>query len=124
VQAPSAAQAMSLDSQRMWTVVAARLALGIPRTQIQTEGYSLYPNTDTRGRIVSFSVDDTLLVETSHLSLVGPMLGAAVSHGANMVESVQFGVANPSSLERQTQVLALDDARAQARRRFSVWACS
>lgn len=114
VQAAQAATAMAQESARMDAIVAALEAAGVAKSDIQTQGYSISPNTNANGTVTGFTVSDTLQVTTTDLSKVGQILDRAVSAGANTVEDVSFTVSHPASYETLAEAAALADAHRQA----------
>ena len=114
VVAPTASGAMSEEGSRMTRIVSALTQVGVTRSQMETQGYNIYPNTNSSGTVTGFTVSDTLSIQLSDLAKVGAVLDAAVRHGANTVQNVAFTVANQSTDKVHAEGLALADAKRQA----------
>lgn len=119
-QAPSARQAFEAAARRVENVIAAVLALGVPRRDLQTAALSLAPvyRTDERTRqpqLAGYRASYTLQVLLQDPAQAGAVVDAAVEAGANRVESIEFSVQNAGALQQQALAQAVADALAQAR---------
>ncbi|MBQ7705507.1 MAG: SIMPL domain-containing protein [Selenomonadaceae bacterium] len=92
-------------------------ALGIDKKNIRTGNYSFYPyyRQDNNRRIADgYEANNTVTVIVDDLNLVGKVIDAALSHGANQIDSLEFGIKNKSNLQNEAIRLAVRDARAKA----------
>lgn len=117
-QASTASAALAGDDEVMQRVITALEAKGVPEKRIQTQNLSVNPvysqsDTGPTNRIVGWDANDTLLVSTDP-ARVGTLIDAAMAAGANMLNSVSFGPANPSQVQQQAEAAAVVDARNQA----------
>jgi uncharacterized protein YggE len=117
-RATTAAAAAAENATKTQSVLAALRSLGLTNDQLSTINYNVYP--DQRydpGKdpvIVGYNVTNTVLVDVRKLNQVGPVIDAALSHGANMVNSLQFYASNTETARRAAIATAIEKARADA----------
>ena len=116
---PTAAAAQSAASATLTRVAQAIAALGVPAERIQSASVVLFPETRTdpetnQVHTVGFRAEQTLTVTTPNLAQVGPIIDAAVSQGANIVENISFTVREPTQAQLAAIGLASRDAQLQA----------
>ena len=117
-RAATAAAAAAENANKQQAVLGALRALGLGADQLSTINYNVYPEQRyDQGKepvIVAYNVTNTVLVEVRKLSQVGPVIDAALSHGANMITSLQFYASNTESARRVAIATAIEKARADA----------
>ena len=117
-RATTAAGAAAENATKQQSVIAALRALGLENDQLSTINYNLYPEQRyEQGKepvIVAYNVTNTILVDVRKLSQVGPVIDAALSHGANMIASLQFYASNTETARRSAIATAIEKARADA----------
>jgi uncharacterized protein YggE len=117
-RAPTAAAAAAENANKQQSVLTALRALGLGNDQLSTINYNVYPEQRyEQGRepvIVGYNVTNTILVDVRKLSQVGPVIDAALSHGANMITSLQFYASNTETARRTAIASAIEKARADA----------
>ncbi len=117
-RAATAAAAAAENSNKQQSVMAALRNLGFGNDQLSTINYNVYPEQRyEQGKepaIVAYNVTNTILVEVRKLSQVGPAIDAALSHGANMITSLQFFASNTEIARRTAIASAIEKARADA----------
>ena len=117
-RATTAAAAAAENATKTQSVLAALRSLELTNDQLSTVNYNVYP--DQRfdpGKdpvIVGYNVTNTVLADVRKLSQVGPVIDAALSHGANMVNSLQFYASNTDAARRAAIASAIEKARADA----------
>src|SRR5207237_9078401 len=93
-------------------------ASGFTNDQLSTVNYNVYPEQRyDQGKepvTVGYNVTNTVLVDVRKLSQVGPAIDAALSHGANMITSLQFYASNTEAARRTAIQTAIEKARADA----------
>ena len=92
-------------------------ALGIDKKNIRTGNYSFYPNyrQENNRRIADgYEATNTVTVIVDDLNLTGKVIDAALSNGANKIDSLEFGVKDKTKLQNDAIRLAVRDARAKA----------
>jgi uncharacterized protein YggE len=117
-RAATATAAAAENATRQQSVLAALRALGLGNDQLSTVNYNVYPEMRyDQGRepvISGYNVTNTILVDVRRLNQVGPVIDAALSHGANMIASLQFYASNTEAARRTAIATAIDKARADA----------
>lgn len=113
-----AGDAQAQNARSAQAIVNSILALGIERKDIHTSNYNFYPtykqNEKKRNEIDGYRVTNSVNVTVDDLSLVGKVIDAALSNGANEINSLDFTVKDQSSLRRQALQLAARSAREKA----------
>jgi uncharacterized protein YggE len=117
--APTAAAALSGNNSRMNSVFAALKKLGVPDRNIQTSGFSVFPqytNGDNNNprRLTGYQVSNTVSVKLEEIDRTGPALDALVAAGANQMNGISFDIARPEPLLDQARADAVTDARHRA----------
>jgi uncharacterized protein YggE len=117
-RAATAAAAAADNAAKLQSVLTALRALGLGNDQLSTVNYNVYPEQryqeGKEPEIVGYNVTNTVLVEVRKLAQVGPVLDAALSHGANMITSLQFSASNTEAARRSAIAVAIEKARADA----------
>ena len=113
---PSAVQAANAKAAS--SVINSIVALGIERRNISTGNYSfnpVYRHTDNGKRILEgYEATNSVTIIVDDLSLVGKIIDAALSHGANRVNSLNFGLRDKAAYQDQALRLAVLDAKRKA----------
>jgi uncharacterized protein YggE len=118
-----AKKALAANSRSMQQVINRLLKLGISKKEYSTHQLSVQPiwssrprNADSqwRSQITGYRVNNTLQVTTKKLDLVGDIINEAASAGANQVQSIRFGLANPRQYRSQAISQAVENAREDA----------
>jgi uncharacterized protein YggE len=98
--------------------MAALRALGLTNDQLSTINYNVSPEQRyEQGKepiTVGYSVTNTILVDVRRLNQVGLVIDAALSHGANLITSLQFYASNTEAARRSAIGMAIEKARADA----------
>lgn len=117
-RAPTAAAAAADNANKQQSVMVALRALGLGNDQLSTINYNVYPEQryqqGKEPEIVAYNVTNTILVDVRKLGQVGPVIDAALSHGANMITSLQFYASNTETARRTAIASAIEKARADA----------
>ena len=114
----TAAAAAAENANKQQAVLTALRALGLGNDQLSTINYNVYPEQRyEQGKepvIVAYNVTNTILADVRKLTQVGPVIDAALSHGANMITSLQFYASNTEAARRTAIGTAIEKARADA----------
>ena len=119
-QAPSAKEALAKNSTAMTEVIAALKAEGLDAKDIQTTNFTVQPLYEERkdGRspkIVGYQVTNSVHLTVRDIGKLGQILDRVVTLGANDVNSIDFGVAEPEALKDEARKLAMRNAIANAK---------
>ncbi|HOO54117.1 MAG TPA: SIMPL domain-containing protein [Methanothrix sp.] len=116
----SAAGAVADNARMMASSIEALLAAGVPEDEIKTLRFSIYPTRDwVDGKLsekVVFEVSNqvTIALDLTDEVDIGEVLDAAVGAGANSVESVTFGLRDPTRVQEEALENAVNDAMGKA----------
>jgi uncharacterized protein YggE len=115
----TAAVAASDNAQRTRAVLDALAKLGLPREQLSTEGYTVYPemrydNNGGASRVTGYVVTNTVRAETHRPEQAGAIVDAALSAGANLINSLSFYASSIDEPRRIAIAAAVASARADA----------
>jgi uncharacterized protein len=117
-RAVTAAAAAAENATKQQAVLSALKRLGFTDDQLSTINYNVYPEQRyEQGKepvIVGYNVTNTILVDVRKLAQVGPVIDAALGHGANMITSLQFYASNTEVARRTAIASAIEKARADA----------
>ncbi len=118
---PNVKTAQSDNAVRMNAVIDALVAAGIPKDQMKTTGYSIYPvYQDSTGllnpKIKTYQVTNTLQVTLKDVNQTGTVIDTAVTNGINTVSSIQFMLSDEQAQTLRSEALkkAVTLARADA----------
>jgi uncharacterized protein len=111
----TAAAAMATNSEELAKVMANLTAAGIEAKDIQTTGLMLNPNwsydaSGTNGTINGYTAMNMVNVRVRALDSLGGVLDAAVKDGANTLNGLTFGIADPQPVNDEARKLAVADA--------------
>ena len=117
-RASTAAAAATENATKQQAVISALRALGLGTDQLSTINYNVYPEQRyEQGKepvIIAYNVTNTILADVRKLTQVGPVIDAALAHGANMITSLQFYASNTEAARRTAIGTAIEKARADA----------
>lgn len=107
-------------NNRMNAVRDALLGQGIAAEDLQTTGLSLYqetpydPQTGMPSQNVIYRATNSLNITIRDLDKVGDIISAGVNAGANLINSLTFGLSEPAALQAQAREKAVANALARA----------
>lgn len=118
-RAATAAAAASENARRTTAVLDALGKLGLPKSQLSTEGYSVYPETrydqnDQAPRVTGYVVTNTVRAESHRPEQAGAVVDAALGAGANMINGLSFYASSIDAPRREAIANAVASARADA----------
>lgn len=118
-RAATAAAAATENAQRTRAVLDALSKLGLPKEQLSTEGYTVYPETryDTNGgspRVTGYVVTNTVHAETKRPEQAGAIIDASLGAGANLINSLSFYASSIDEPRRVAIATAVANAKADA----------
>ena len=95
----TAQAALTANSDLMNKVLNALKAAGVQENETSTSTFSITPNYNysantNEGRLIGFTVSNSIQIESSNIESVSKWIDAAVSAGANNVNNVDFSVSN------------------------------
>ncbi len=117
----SAAEALAANSTAMQAVMKRLAEAGVAARDLQTSGLSVNPNwtgydSSSSGgpKISGYTASNMLTVRVRALDGLGSVLDASVSDGANTLNGLTFGLAEPKPAMDEARKEAVADAKAKA----------
>ncbi len=115
----TAVQALAANSAAVAEVIAELKAAGVEGGDLQTSNLSLNPNwsnydSASAASISGYTASNLLTVRVRDLAALGGILDAAVSDGANTMNGITFGLADPTPVMNAARAKAVADATARA----------
>ncbi|HEX2802067.1 MAG TPA: SIMPL domain-containing protein, partial [Phenylobacterium sp.] len=118
VEAKSASAAMAANARKMTQVLAALKAAGIAEKDIQTSGLNLNAQyayeQNLPPRLTGYQAANQVTVTVHDLARLGAAVDAVVGAGANQVNGISFGLADPTSAENAAREQAVKALIAKA----------
>lgn len=114
----TAAEALAANAARMTQVMAALRRAGIADRDIQTSNLSVAPQyryvQDQAPVLTGYQVSNQVTVTVRDLKRLGPAVDATVGAGANQVNGISFGLADPTAAENAAREAAVKALAAKA----------
>lgn len=122
VQLPQAALAQAKVSETMQKALDGIEKLGIPRRSIHTAALTLTSvysnerpsNNPETPRVVGFRANNSIEITLEDTKLVGKVIDAGISAGANELQGVSFGLKNDLSQRTSALTMAVQEAKSKA----------
>jgi uncharacterized protein YggE len=116
--APTVDAAVNENNERVARVVAALKAAGAKPEEIQTSGFSIFPQQDYQQgqppRLLGYQVNNSVTVRKSEVASASKLLQVAIGAGVNTASGLNFEVSDPARGREAGLKAAFDDARAKA----------
>ena len=117
-RAKNPSEVQAANAKAAASVINSIVGLGIERKNISTGNYSFNPNYrhfDNGKRLLEgYEATNSVTIIVDDLNLVGKVIEAALNHGANQVNSLNFGLKNKTAYQDEALRLAVLDARRKA----------
>lgn len=121
-EAVTAREAAAENARRMEAIIAALVRAGVPRGDIETSGYNVFPDyappepgrEAETPRIRGYRVANTVTARTDDVQRVGAILDAALAAGGNRVNGIRFGLRDAAAARAEALRDALRRGRADA----------
>ena len=117
-QALTVADAQSQAANAINNVMAALTANGVAQIDIQTQSYSIQQTTSWDNNkqiqiVTGYQVNNYLNIKIRDVAKAGIIIDAATAAGGNLtrVNSIQFGIADPTAYNDQVREKAMTDAK-------------
>lgn len=116
--APTAAQAMAQNRERMTKVMAMLMKQGLAARDIQTSSIDLNAqysyNQNEPPKLTGYQASNAVTIMVNDLPRLGPVLDAVVEAGVNQVNGISFGLKNAQGLEDAARLAAVKALKAKA----------
>ena len=122
--AATAGDALEHNSDAMQSVMDALKRAGLTEDEYQTGRFRIQPQYsprprnaggDWRPQIIGYQVQNSIMIQTPKLDKAGELIDVAVRAGANSVDSISFGIADPQTHRQEAIRTATANARLDAR---------
>lgn len=118
-QAPTAKAAGEENARRTERVITALEAAGIPRKEIDTRNYTIFPEyappaPNSEPVLVGYRASNMLSVHVLELARMGDIIDAALAARANRVDGVRFALSNEDTVRSVALRQATERAHQQA----------
>ncbi len=119
--ARTAAETMAQNGEAMKSLLASLKESGIDEKYIQTSGIDLSPQyravnaPDVKPELIGFRASNQVRVTVAKLANMGKAIDAAISAGANRVDSIQFDIHDKKPLLDSARKEAMEDALRKAK---------
>ena len=114
----TAAEALAANATRMTAVIASLKKAGIAEKDIQTSGLNLNPQyryvENQPPQLIGYQVTNQVTVTVRDLKKLGAAVDATVAAGANQVNGIGFGLADPTAAENAAREAAVKALGAKA----------
>jgi len=117
--APTARAAAEANGAAMQRVIEALVRSGVPRDEIETQGFNVFPDYEGRPdggepRLRGYRVVNVVSAHLGQVDRVGGVIDAGLAAGANRVNGVRFGVREAERHRTAAVQDAVQRARAEA----------
>ncbi len=118
-QAATAAEAMAANSMALNAVLERLKAAGVEPRDMQTSNLTLNPNwvsydSGSSSKIDGYIASNMLTVQVRNLTNLGAVLDNSITDGANTLNGITFGIAEPGPALDEARKKAVADAMARA----------
>lgn len=118
-KAPTARDALSLNTANMNKIIATVKQHGVKRKHIQTSNFSIQPEykhfkNGEPPQVRRYSVNNTVRIIVTDIEKLGELLDKVVSSGSNQIHGIQFFVSNGDELKDEARKLAVKAAQRKA----------
>ena len=115
----TAAEALRKNSAQMDATIKSLRDAGVDKKDIQTSSLNVgakydYSRDNSPPRIIGYQATNTISVKLRNLDKAGAIIDKAVGVGANRLDSISFGFADPKPLMDNARKSAVADARDRA----------
>lgn len=106
--------AATTAATKMENVRRALLACGLTSSDITTSSYTLYPDTDNKGRVTGYTARNNVKIKLSQLDKLGTVIDRLSGAGVDSINNVSFSVSNKALYRNKLLAQAVENARQQA----------
>jgi uncharacterized protein YggE len=117
----TANEALSLNSELMNNIISDLRSIGLKPNETRTSIFNIFPlynytESGTRLNVSSFTVTNTVQIESSNLDNVSQWIDTAVASGANSINSIDFSVTEKRLEDTRSRLItdAIDNAKQKA----------
>lgn len=110
----TAAEATNAAAIKMDNVQRNLLGCNILGSDITTTSYTLYPDTDIKGKITGYTASNSVRIKLKDIAKLGPVIDKISAAGVDTINNISFSVSNRELYRNRLLAQAVENARQQA----------
>lgn len=110
----TADEATSASAAKMDSVKHNLLGCNILGSDITTTSYTLYPDTDIKGKITGYTASNSVRIKLKDIAKLGPVIDKISAAGVDTINNISFSVSNRELYRNKLLAQAVENARQQA----------
>lgn len=110
----TAAEATNAATSKMEGVSHNLLACNILGSDITTTSYTLYPDTDIKGKITGYTASNSVRIKLKDIAKLGPVIDKISAAGVDTINNISFSVSSRELYRNMLLAKAVENARQQA----------
>jgi len=110
----TAAEATNAAASKMEGVRHNLLGCNILGSDITTTSYTLYPDTDIKGKITGYTASNSVRIKLKDIAKLGPVIDKISTAGVDTINNISFSVSSRELYRNRLLAQAVENARQQA----------
>lgn len=110
----TAAEATNATASKMEGVRHNLLGCNILGNDITTTSYTLYPDTDIKGKITGYTASNSVRIKLKDIAKLGPVIDKISTAGVDTINNISFSVSSRELYRNRLLAQAVENARQQA----------
>ena len=110
----TAAEATNAAASKMEGVRHNLLGCNILGSDITTTSYTLYPDTDIKGKITGYTASNSVRIKLKDVAKLGPVIDKISAAGVDTINNISFSVSSRELYRNRLLAQAVENARQQA----------
>ena len=110
----TAAEATNAAASKMEGVRHNLLGCNILGSDITTASYTLYPDTDIKGKITGYTASNSVRIKLKDITKLGPVIDKISAAGVDTINNISFSVSSRELYRNRLLAQAVENARQQA----------
>lgn len=110
----TAAEATNAAASKMEGVRHNLLGCNILGSDITTTSYTLYPDTDIKGKITGYTASNSVRIKLKDITKLGPVIDKISAAGIDTINNISFSVSSRELYRNKLLAQAVENARQQA----------
>lgn len=110
----TAAEATNAAASKMEGVRHNLLGCNILGSDITTASYTLYPDTDIKGKITGYTASNSVRIKLKYITKLGPVIDKISAAGVDTINNISFSVSSRELYRNRLLAQAVENARQQA----------
>lgn len=110
----TAAEATNAAASKMEGIRHNLLGCNILGSDITTASYTLYPDTDIKGKITGYTASNSVRIKLKDITKLGPVIDKISTAGVDTINNISFSVSSRDLYRNKLLAQAVENARQQA----------